>query len=133
MTSRARAPRSPTPTARRWRAATDAAGRLASLTVWLGKTTTFGHDANDNHTATTSPNATASAMGFDDADRLTSVGHARSGTTFARFAYTRDKLGLLASTTPSGVAQPNESYTYTALDQLKTVNSRPTPTTPPTT
>lgn len=53
--------------------------------------------------------------------------HAATGPTvsFAGFAYTRDAANLLGTAQASGVPADNNTYGYTALNQLKAVNGSP--------
>lgn len=101
----------------------DDADRLTSVQDWLTNTTSFTYDPNSNLTGRTSPNTTTVTNTYDNADRLNDITHKQNTTTFASFTYTRDNAGLLASTTPTGVTQPNETYTHTPIDQLATVNA----------
>jgi RHS repeat-associated protein len=104
----------------------DAAGRWASVQDWLSNTTTFGYDANSNLTAINYPTASVKdAFGFDDADEVTGVvtTSGSPATTLASFAYTRDGAGQLSSTSTTGLSVPSESYGYTALQQLSSVNT----------
>lgn len=101
----------------------DDANHMSSLTDWLTHTTSFGYDASGNLTQINYPNTTQAAYTYDAANELNQIVDSKAGTTFASFGYTRDPAGLLASTTPTGVSQGNETYTYTRLNQLATVNS----------
>ena len=101
----------------------DDAGRLTSVKDWLNNTTTFSYDANGNLTGQAYPNGTAATTGYDRADRVTSISEALGSTSFLSFTYTRDNAGQLASVTPTGVTQGNETYGYNSLNQLTTVNS----------
>lgn len=100
----------------------DAAGRLASVADWLGNTTSFGYDASSNLTAETYPNGIQAGSVYDNADRLTSITHTKGAATLAGFGYTRDSLGQVTSSNPSGILASPESYSYTALNQLASVN-----------
>ena len=101
----------------------DAAGRLNSVGDWLGHTTTFGYDADSNLAAETYPNTTSGARTYDNADRLSSITDNKSGIPFASFSYTRDANGQLTAETPIGVPGGGQSYTYTSLNQLASVNT----------
>jgi RHS repeat-associated protein len=105
----------------------DAAGRLDYIEDWLSPAnrTTFAYDPNSNLTTTSFPNTTSSTNTYDDADRLVDITHKKAGVTFAAFAYTRDDKGLLDSVSPTGLGS-SETYGYTDLDQLTTVNATPT-------
>jgi len=101
----------------------NAANEIASVTDWLNNVTSFGYDANGNLVTQNYPNTTKASFTYDAANELNQIVDSKSGTTFASFAYTRDKAGLLTSTSPTGVSQGNETYTYTALQQLASVNA----------
>ena len=104
----------------------DAAGRLTSVSDWLTHTTTFAYDADGNLTSQAYPNTTTTAMGYNVADQLLSISdapNATPATPFASFSYTRDPIGQLASTSSTGTSQGNETYGYTKLNQLGSVNS----------
>jgi RHS repeat-associated protein len=101
----------------------DDAGRWTSPSDWLGRTTTFGYDPDGNLTTQAYPNATAVAFDYDPASRLMGIHHTKGGTTLASFDYTRDEVDLLTSTATVGIDHPREAYTYTALDQLASVNA----------
>jgi len=101
----------------------DDAGRLTSVTDWATRTSLFGYDRDGNLTTIGYPNVTAAALTYDNADRLSSVAHARGGTTLASFGYTRTSAGQLAGLTTTGTPQGNETYGYTALNQLATVSA----------
>jgi RHS repeat-associated protein len=101
----------------------DGAGRLTSITDWLGHTTTVTPDADGNPATTTYGNAAVATSTFDATDQMSAITDTAAGTTVASFGYTRNANGQLASTTPTGVTQGNESYPYTQLNQLAGVNT----------
>ncbi len=104
----------------------DKAGRLQSLTDWLGHTTTFGHDRDSDPTATTFPAATADKdeYGFDRADRMSSVTFRKGAETLASLGYTRDKVGQLESLTTKGLPGAEaESFGYDEDGRLKTAGA----------
>lgn len=103
----------------------DAAGRLSTVADWLGNTTSFDHDPDANLTTETYPNGVKTSATFDNADQLTSITHQKGATTLASFNYTRDNLGQLTSSTLTGVPGEPESYSYTQLNQLASLNSKP--------
>jgi YD repeat-containing protein len=100
----------------------DDAGRWTSVSDWLGQTTTFGYDADANLNSQAYPNTTRATLDYDPAARLMGIDHTRSGATLAGFDYGRDNNDLLTSTATTGLTQASETYAYTALDQLKSVN-----------
>jgi RHS repeat-associated protein len=74
----------------------DAAGRVTSVTDPLGRATSFGYDAGGNRTRVTDAAGRVTTLGYDAANRLVSVTYS-DGTT------------------------PNESYTYDAANQRRTM------------
>jgi RHS repeat-associated protein len=100
----------------------DAANRLTTVTDWLGHTTRITPDANGNTTSTTYGNGVVAGQTFNAADQLTNITDTIGGSTLASFAYTRDNNGQLTATTPTGVTQGNETYSYTKLNQLASLN-----------
>jgi|tagenome__1003787_1003787.scaffolds.fasta_scaffold20988994_6 RHS repeat-associated protein len=100
----------------------DGAAQLASLTDWLGHTFTFGYDADGNLTTQNYPNGVAAAAAYDPADQLTSIADRRGSTAVAAYTYTRDAVGQVTGTATSGTATATDSYTYSPLDQLASVN-----------
>jgi RHS repeat-associated protein len=101
----------------------DAANRLTGVADWLGNTTTITPDRDGNTSSIAYGNGVTAAQTFNRADHLTGISDAKGGSTVASFAYTRDPNGQLTSITPTGVTQPNESYSYTQLNQLSSVNT----------
>ncbi len=99
----------------------DAVGRMASLKEWKNNTTTFAYDADSNLVTTTRPatSGVVDTFGRDDAGSLTNVRTAKGATTLAAFAYTRDSSSQLATTTTTGISEPTQGYSYSALQQLK--------------
>jgi RHS repeat-associated protein len=103
----------------------DTDGRLSSITDWSGNKTAFAYGPDSQLQTTTLPATTSNIdnYGYNTADQLTSIAMATGSTMLASLSYTRDAAGQLASVTPTGVGQSNESYTYTPINQLATVNS----------
>ncbi len=102
----------------------DDSGRLHTVTDWLtpSNTTTYAYDHDSNLTSETYPNSTVATLTPDAADELTNISDTKSGTPFASFAYTRNGSGLVTGVTATGIGS-SESYGYSALDQLSSVNS----------
>lgn len=100
----------------------DAAGRLKTVKDWLSNTTSFIYDADSNLTAQTYPNTVKATFKYDLDDQVINIADKLGTTSLLSFAYTRSSLSLLASMTPTGVPQSKETYAYTALNQLSTVN-----------
>ena len=103
----------------------DDAGRLASITDWSSRTTTFSYDEDSRLTATVFPNGTTSSATFDRAGGVEALDLLPSGggTPLASLDYTRDGTGQVDSQAGTGLGQASESYDYTALEQLESVNS----------
>ena len=99
----------------------DDAGRMTSVTDWLGHTTTFAPDADSNITGEQYPNGAVATLHYDNADRLTDVTHALPGAT-VDFGYGRDSANQLTSVSSTGLAD-SHAYGYTPLNQLSTVDS----------
>lgn len=100
----------------------DDAGRATSVQDWLNNTTTLTPDPDGNTTAVASPNGVTAASTFNHSDQLTGNTDTQGATTLASFGYTPDPAGQTQSMTTTGTPQGNETYTYTPLNQLKTVN-----------
>ncbi|MDQ1743462.1 MAG: hypothetical protein QOE23_1801, partial [Pseudonocardiales bacterium] len=103
----------------------DGASQLTSLTDWLGKTFNFGYDPNGNTTSQADPNGVTASSTYNDADQLTAMIDKTATATLASFSYTRNSLGQLASATTTGVPGSPETYGYSALNQLSSVNASP--------
>jgi len=101
----------------------NSANQMTAVADWMNNTTSFGYDANGNLVTQNYPNTTKAALAYDAANQLSQIVDSKSGTTFASFGYTHDNAGLVASVAPTGVSQGNETYTYTALSQLASVNT----------
>jgi RHS repeat-associated protein len=102
----------------------DADGRATGVTDWLGTTTSFGYDADSNETAATYPASTGNTdtYAYNSADQLTSISAMHGSSTLAGFSYTRDPGGQLQSDTSTGVGQGAETYGYTKLNQIGSLN-----------
>lgn len=97
----------------------DNAGRWTSVQDWLGGTTTFGYDVNNNVTTTTLPSGSAvvGTSGYNAADQLTSMSDVKGpSTTLFATTYGRDNNGQV--TTDSSVPASVGSDQYTTLNQL---------------
>ncbi len=93
----------------------DAAGRLAAIP---GLVSAFTYDAAGHTLQATYANGVTSTFAYSaDRDWLTSITHARAGTTFASRTYTRDAGGRITAiaATPAG---ENWTYAYDRLDRL---------------
>ena len=99
----------------------DNADQLTSLTDWNAHTSTFGYDSDGNLATTGYANGVSEAIAVNRAGQVTSVADTQGASTLASYSYTRDPVGLLTSTTPTGATgQTNESYAHSTLDQLTT-------------
>jgi RHS repeat-associated protein len=96
----------------------DKGGELTAVQDWLGKTYTFGYDADGNLTSRTLPSGTSEVDSsvFNAADQLTSITDTKGSSTLLSAAYSRNGDGGLTSdsSVPTGVG----SYQYTAVNQL---------------
>jgi RHS repeat-associated protein len=103
----------------------DDAGRLQTVADWLGHQTTFNYNADSAITSEVYPNGTTATFTPDGADRLGGISDAPTNNPtapFATFGYGRDSNDQVNSTNPTGVGQATQTYAYTALNQLKSVN-----------
>jgi RHS repeat-associated protein len=102
----------------------DDAGRVTSITDWLGHETTFDYDANSNLTAQDYPNATSASLSYDRADRLSQRTDTGPGGTILDLPYTRKANGQV-QTHNRNAEQPGRTETlgYDALDQLEQASS----------
>jgi RHS repeat-associated protein len=101
----------------------DDAGRLHTVTDWSNNQTTFNYNADSFMTSEVYPNGTTATFTPDGADQLTAITDKKGATTFASFSYGRDNANQLTSVTSTGVPSDNHSYSYTQLNQLKTVDT----------
>lgn len=101
----------------------DDAGRWTSVTDWRGNTTEFSYDANSNLGDVDYPSGVNNSANFDSADRPMSLEHADGPTVLARFDYGRDGIGQVASVNSAGVPSDTHNFGYSALNQLRSVDS----------
>lgn len=105
----------------------DDADRLATVSDWNGHTSSFGYDADSNLATITYPNGVTEASSYNPAQQLTSLTDTNATSTLASYTYTRDPLGQLTATTPSGsTGQGPETYGHSTLNQLTTYTSSST-------
>jgi RHS repeat-associated protein len=100
----------------------DNAGRLTSITDWLNHTTTYTYDADGNPTGQAAPNGTQVSTGYDVNDQPTSVSDTKGSTTLASISDTRNANGMVTTETSTGLAQPQQTYSYNPLNRLTSVN-----------
>lgn len=99
----------------------DNAGQLASVKDAAANTTTVGYDADGNNATISYANGTKVTNGYNTADQQTATTLTSGSTTLGALGYGRDSNGQLTSRTPSGaIPGTAQTYTYTALEQLKT-------------
>jgi RHS repeat-associated protein len=96
----------------------DAAGRWINVTDWLGNTTTFSYDPDENITTETLPAATGivDTSTYANNDTLSSISDRRGADTLFAANYSRDANRRLTS--DSSQPESENGYGYTALDQL---------------
>jgi RHS repeat-associated protein len=103
----------------------DDAGRIVSITDWLGHQTTFAHDPAGNTTTQKYPNNTTATFTYDHADQLTQgTDSGPDSTPILDLPYDRKLNGQVHTSNQSGT-QParTETLTYDALDQLEQATS----------
>ncbi|HJQ01310.1 MAG TPA: RHS repeat-associated core domain-containing protein [Jatrophihabitans sp.] len=103
----------------------DDAGRLQSVTDWNNKTTTFSYNADNFLTGSTLPNSTAITNTPDAADNVTGIVDSKGASTLASFSYTRDNDDEVLTTASTGVPADTHTYSYTQLNQLRSVDNAP--------
>jgi RHS repeat-associated protein len=99
----------------------DNAGRLESVTDWLGHTTTFAYNKDSAPTLTTFPVGTTDSdeYAYDRADRIASVTMRAGAETLASVAYSRDPAGQLESLISKGLpGGETESFSYDENERL---------------
>jgi RHS repeat-associated protein len=96
----------------------DDAGRLTSLVDLGGRSFAFGYDLDSDLTSLGYPNGVTDVRTYDHADRLASIAVTGPAGLLASYGYTRDGQGQVTAATG-----PAETYGYTTLDQVATVNA----------
>jgi RHS repeat-associated protein len=99
----------------------DKAGRLESVTDWLGGTTTFSYDPDSNVEAIKFPLSSGNVdeYSFDNADRMSAAKFKSSPETLASLSYTRDKIGQVEEEASSGLSGAAEvAYAYDENERL---------------
>ncbi|HEV3231057.1 MAG TPA: RHS repeat-associated core domain-containing protein, partial [Candidatus Dormibacteraeota bacterium] len=103
----------------------DLAGRMSTVTDWLGHVTHFAYDADGNLVTQAYPNNTTASFTYDNADRLTGIAdvlNAAAGNAavpFLTFPVGRGGDGEVASANPvSGPAPTTQTYTHDPLGRL---------------
>jgi RHS repeat-associated protein len=102
----------------------DDAGQLLNVTDWNSKSTSFQYDEDGNLTAINYPNGVRESRTVDRNGAMTAIADTLDGTTLVAYDYTRDSLGQLMTTAPSGAtSQVDESYQHTSLKRLSSVTT----------
>jgi RHS repeat-associated protein len=99
----------------------DKAGRLESVTDWLGGTTTFSYDPDSNVEAIIFPLASGNQdeYSFDNADRMSAAKFKSGPETLASLSYTRDKIGQVEEESSSGLpGSAKVAYGYDENERL---------------
>jgi RHS repeat-associated protein len=99
----------------------DPAGRLESVTDWVGKTTTFAYDADSNIEGIVFPAASGNVdeYSYDRADQLSEARFTKGAETLATLSYGRSKVGLIEEEAKEGLPGPEEvAYGYDNNDRL---------------
>ena len=106
----------------------DPAEQLHTVKDWNNQTTTFDYNSDGALADVEYPNGVTATYGVDDNDQTTSItdttGSGPTLSTLGAFDYgTRDANGQITSETDTGTGQAPQTYTYNALNQLKTINA----------
>jgi RHS repeat-associated protein len=99
----------------------DAAGRLESVTDWLGGTTSFAYDADSNLEATAfpSPSANVDEYAYDRDDRMSGASFDSGPEALASISYSRNKIGQVEDEAVNGLPGPSETpFAYDKNDRL---------------
>jgi len=104
----------------------DDAGRMDTITDWLGNVTDVDWDENSNLDLITFPVATDNSDDFvyDNANRIESIDWLQGATSLGSISYGRDPDGLLNDSTTTGLPVGPESYGYDARNQLTTIDAQ---------
>ncbi len=103
----------------------DKAGRLETVTDWLGNETSFGYNADSQVNATNFPEKTANVdeYAYDKADRLSEVSMKKEAEVLASMSYARDGIGQIESSEEEGFPEvPEYEYGYDAKNRLTKSN-----------
>jgi RHS repeat-associated protein len=105
----------------------DDAGRLTSVTDWLGHTTTFAYDPDGKPVSESYPNGTKASFTYDADDDLTAIADSGPTGQFLKLSYTRDAVGDLTAENASAYSYDSvnrltgasvQSFSYDAADRL---------------
>jgi RHS repeat-associated protein len=94
--------------------------QMNSITAGGSSLATYSYDANGNAVSKSLSNGTLSSYTYDVANRLTTLNHTLSGTSFARFDYGYDTVNR--RTYEERNSASGDTYSYDAVDQVASVN-----------
>ncbi len=96
--------------------------RLIKVVDWENKTTTYTYNKNGTLATRLLPNSIKTTYTYDGANRTSSITHAKSTTTLAKFVYTRNNLGNITGIVESGSfissTPQTTSFIYDALGRI---------------
>lgn len=104
----------------------DKAGRLKSITDWLGNMTSFAYNRNSDLATTTYPSVTGNTdvYGYDRADAMIEITMKKGSEVLTSLSYGRDKLGQVETVTSKGLPGPEtQSLAYDLNDRLAKAGS----------
>jgi RHS repeat-associated protein len=108
----------------------DNANRLTSLTEPNNSVTSYTYNNDNNRLTTSYPNGVVETIGYDDSQRLTSIGAAKAGTQLTSFTYSYLNNGVDSSLRRSVTGMVSGLYTsetttygYDSLGRLTSASS----------
>ncbi len=104
----------------------DNAGRLKSLTDWLGHTTSFSYDPDSDLKTTTFPSEASNVdeYAYNNVDQMSAVKMTKGAETLASLAYTRDGDGQITNASAKGLpGEPTIAYEYDQNNRLAKVGA----------
>lgn len=117
----------------------DGAGRLSEVLDWNGSKTIYSYNKNGLLASKSLPNGISANYTYDGGNFLLDLSYSKSGSTLARFLYTRNSLGNITKVTEEGsffsAVSPTPTPTPTpTLEPTPTLSPTiaPTPTSTPT-
>ncbi len=99
----------------------DKAGRLQTVTDWLGNQTKLGYNPDSNLTATAFPSSTNNQdkYSYDNADQMSETQITKGTETFASLVYIRDNDGQVKTTQTKGLpGEEKTGYSYDSNNRL---------------
>ncbi len=91
---------------------------LASVSDWLGHTTTYTYDPDNQVNTQSDPNGTTQASTYDATGNVASITDTASGSSEASFTYTHNSDSQVISEVDAGMPNPPQTYTYDSASQL---------------